>query len=86
MMPPRPAAVILDQNFLDARCRLLDLAAILDRIDRGADATALATDPRMVRIQAALRVLASDEPGRAERVQQIFSQPYDPDWTPPAPR
>ena len=33
-----PAGKALDAYFLEARARLLDLAAILDRIGRGADA------------------------------------------------
>ena len=34
-MTPLPAARVLDMFFLDARSRLLDLAATLDRLDRG---------------------------------------------------
>ena len=34
-MTPLPAPTALDAYFLDARCRLLDIAAFLDRIDRG---------------------------------------------------
>jgi hypothetical protein len=83
-MTPLPAARALDMFFLDARSRLLDLAATLDRLDRG-DGTA-AADPRVERIRQALLTLLETEPGRAERVQQIFSLPYDPDWPRPQPR
>ena len=34
-MTPLPAPKALNDFFLEARCRLLDLAAILDRIGRG---------------------------------------------------
>ena len=34
-LPPLPADKALDAYFLEARSKLLDLAAILDRIDRG---------------------------------------------------
>ena len=85
-MTPMPAARALDMFFLDARSRLLDLAATLDRLDRGGDGTATAADPRLERIRQALLALLETEPGRAERVQQIFSLPYDPDWPRPQPR
>ena len=83
-MTPLPAARALDMFFLDARSRLLDLAATLDRLDRG-DGSA-AADPRLERIRKALLTLLETEPGRAERVQQIFSLDYDPDWPRPQPR
>lgn len=83
-MTPLPAARALDMFFLDARSRLLDLAATLDRLDRG-DGSA-AADPRLERIRQALLTLLEAGPGRAERVQQLFSLAYDPDWPRPQPR
>jgi hypothetical protein len=81
-----PAAQALDRYFLEARSKLLDLAAILDRIGRG-EGTAIAdTDPRLQRIREALEVLHDKSGGRAERIQQIFSLPYDPTWERPQPR
>ena len=85
-MTPLPAARALDQFFLDARSRVLDLAATLDRVGRGADPAAAAADPRMARLRQALEVLLSADGGRAERVQQVFSLAYDPDWVRPQPR
>ena len=83
-MTPLPAARALDMFFLDARSRLLDLAATLDRLDRG-DGSA-AGDPRLERLRQAVRALLEPGPGRAERVQQIFSLDYDPAWPRPQPR
>lgn len=82
-MTPLPAARALDQFFLEARARLLDVAAILDRVDRG-DGTA--NDPRMARIHQAIDALQEPEAGRAARIQQIFSLEYDPAWSKPKPR
>jgi hypothetical protein len=79
-MNPLPASRALEQYFLDARCRLLDVAAILDRIDRGNDSGAVVSDPRMEKIRRALEVLLSGNGGRAELIQQIFSLDYDPNW------
>jgi hypothetical protein len=85
-MNPLPAAKALDAYFLDARAKLLDLAAVLDRIGRGPDAGALNGDPRLAKIRQALEVLHDQSGGRAERVQQIFSLDYDPAWVRPQPR
>jgi len=83
---PLPANKALDQFFFDARSRLLDVAATLDRIGRGVNATAVANDPRVEKIRKALEVLHDQSGGRAERIQQIFSLDYDPDWEKPKPR
>ncbi|HVS40081.1 MAG TPA: hypothetical protein VMS17_31270 [Gemmataceae bacterium] len=83
---PLPAAKVLDSYFLEARSKLLDLAAILDRIDRGAGASAAAKDPRLAKVWQALEVLHDATEGRAERIQRIFSLEYDPGWELPRPR
>ena len=81
-MTPLLASKALDQFFLEARCRLLDVAAILDRIDRGGGSN----DPRLDRIRDGLDVLQGSAGARAERIQQIFSLEYDPKWEKPRPR
>ncbi len=85
-MKPIPGPRALDQYFLEGRSKLLDLAAILDRIDRGENAADAGADPRLHRIQRALDILLSDSPNRAELIQQLFSQEYDPNWKKPQPR
>jgi hypothetical protein len=85
-MTPLPANKALDSYFLDARARLLDLAAILDRIGRGTGAAGAADDPRLAKVRQALEVLGDESGGRAERVQKIFSLDYDPTWERPQPR
>jgi hypothetical protein len=85
-MTPLPAARALDQYFLEARARLLDLAAILDRIGRGADRGTAENDSRTSKLEKALEVLASEAPNKAELIQQLFSLEYDPNWNRPKPR
>ena len=85
-LTPVPAAKTLDAYFLEARSKLLDLAGILDRIDRGLDADAATHDIRYSQLRQALTILHRHEPGRAEQVQQLFSLHYDPAWKRPAPR
>jgi hypothetical protein len=85
-MTPLPAPDTLNNHFLEARAKLLDVAAILDRIGRGRDAATVFADPRMDKIREALHVLLDRSGGRAERIQQIFSLGYDPEWKMPQPR
>jgi hypothetical protein len=65
------AAEVLDRDFLAIRCRLIELAAALDRIDR-APGSAMG-DPRLAQIRRSLEILAGLSPDRAERVQMEFS-------------
>ena len=85
-MTPLSSRTALDAYFLDARCKLLDLAAILDRIGRGPGSSEMENDPRLARIRQALEVLRDESGGRAERIQQIFSLEYDSNWERPKPR
>ncbi len=84
-MQPLPAPTALATYFLEARSKLLDVAAFLDRVQRGPDADVALADPRLARVRAALQVLLGPDGGRAERIQQIFSLDYDPNWKVPAP-
>jgi len=82
-MTPLSADQALERYYLEARSKLLDLAAFLDRIGRGRDAGRVDGDPRLDKIRRALEVLHDRSGGRAERVQQIFSLEYDPAWQRP---
>jgi len=82
---PMPAAQVLDNYFLEARARLLDLAAILDRIHRGSGAEKL-DDARLNRVEAAIKLLNNQQENRAALVQELFSQTYDPNWKLPTPK
>jgi hypothetical protein len=85
-MTPLPAERVLDQFFLDARGKLLEVAAVLDRLGRGAGADAVGADPRAAKLARAVEVLLGDAPNKTELLQQLFSLPYDPNWKRPAPR
>lgn len=64
---------VLDLYFMDARCKLIELAAFLDRVDRSeGDA-----DFRLPALQNALSALASDQPGRARAVLMALSDPTE---------
>jgi hypothetical protein len=80
MSPPMTREQVLNRYFLEIRCKILEVAASLDRIDRAEPAGNGRTDPRVEKIQQALRSLLQDAPGRAEQIQRIFSREYDPNW------
>ncbi|NLF08062.1 MAG: hypothetical protein GX594_08790 [Pirellulaceae bacterium] len=71
------ASKTLDGEFLGIRCRLIELAASMDRIERSDGPSG---DPRIDKIRRGLEIIASDSPDRAERVQLVFSLPYDENW------
>jgi hypothetical protein len=72
------ATETLNREFLEIRCRILDLAAMLDRLERSDDS--VAEDPRLKRIHEALDVLKKVQGERAEQVQLTFSRTYDEGW------
>jgi hypothetical protein len=65
---------LLDNQFLEMRWRCLSLAADMDRVQRMEGGSALLkSDPRVATLMRAMSVLQSNEPNRAERVQDLFS-------------
>ena len=80
MSVPMTSPQVLNRYFLEMRCKVLEVAASLDRTDRAGGAAGDGSDPRLVQLRRAIRVLLEDRPGRAERVQMIFSRDYDPEW------
>jgi hypothetical protein len=86
-LKPLPASKALENYFFECRAKLLDIAAILDRINRGQKSGEVpVNDPRIDKIRNALEVLHDQSGGRAERIQQIFSLDYDASWEKPKPR
>jgi hypothetical protein len=62
---------ITDLYFAEARSKLVDLAAFLDRVERseGAD------DFRLRSLRAALKELSTSEPEKAKRILMLLSDP-----------
>jgi len=63
------SAPLVDLQFIDARSRLIDLAAFLDRMDRHGQAD----DYRIVALKRAITEVIKDESGRARRVLESLS-------------
>jgi hypothetical protein len=84
---------VIDRHHLEVRAKLLELAAVLDRLDRARESLSdgagevgqvaeESVDPRVALWQRSLEVL--QEPtataDRAERLQLLFSRVYSPQW------
>lgn len=65
------ATPLVDLQFIDARARVLDVAAFLDRMERHGQAD----DYRVAALKAALVEVMKNEPGRARRVLELLSDP-----------
>ena len=69
--PARTREQVADLHFMDARYKLLDLAAFLDRLDRAAGGD----DHRVRGLRAALPLLLEKEEGRVARILTLWSDP-----------
>ena len=83
MNPTLTAEAALDRYYLETRCKVIEIAANLDRIDGGAGAASVRNDPRLAKIREAIGALLDDKGNRAAQCQMIFSLPYEPEWTAP---
>ena len=75
---PLTAPEVLVREFLETRCKILELAAAFDRLSRAEGS--VAGDPRLSRLREALSAVLEAEGDRAEQVQMIFSRAYDDNW------
>jgi hypothetical protein len=80
MVNTRDSTRVLDHDFLETRCKILEIAATLDRIDRAPARHGEHPDPRLGQLRRAVEALLEPGPGRAETVQHIFSLEYEPRW------
>jgi hypothetical protein len=78
MAAPMAANTVLDREFLKTRAKILEIGAILDRIDRAEGD--VGPDRRRDLLRQGIEVLLDDETGRAERIQMLFSLPYREKW------
>ena len=74
------AEAVLTREQFKIRAKLIEIAAILDRIDRaGGD---VAHDARMLEIRKSLKVLSAENSGsdRSAQIQMIYSREFDSQW------
>jgi hypothetical protein len=82
---------ILQADYLIARAKVIEVAAVLDRIDRAAanaagdaagdgDGDTVYSDPAYQKIQNAIAILTDSQPDKTRRVQELLSRPYAANW------
>ena len=76
MSSPLAANAVLDRVYLDVRCKLLDIAACLDRVARAEGGEAIGSDPRLAQIDRGIGILAQ---GGADRAEPTDSRIRGPD-------
>jgi hypothetical protein len=83
----RPAQQIIQEEFLIARAKILELAAVLDRIDRAAReepnqslSSLQSTSSQLALLSKGISILQEPDLHRAQRVQELMSRPYEPEW------
>lgn len=75
---PRTAREVLDQEYLQIRAKILEIAAFFDRLEE-ADVSDINPDP-LTLLKSGCQILNDRELDKAARVQMLFSLEYDPDW------
>ncbi len=73
------AKQVLDKEFLETRCMLIEIAATLDRLDRARSRdgnTAMAKEARLDIIYRAIDLISQRDasPDRAERILNLFTE------------
>lgn len=82
---------ILQADYLIARAKVIEVAAVLDRIDRAAanvagdeavdgDGNTVYSDPAYQKIQNAIAILTDSQSDKTRRVQELLSRPYAANW------
>lgn len=75
---PQNKRQVLDQDYLSVRAKLLEIAASLDRLDRAEGERP--DDARREQLRAGIELLLSNQAGRAEQIQLLFSREYAENW------
>ena len=83
MSSSQAAPAVLERVYLEIRCKLLDVAASLDRVARAEGGDSVQADPRLAQINQGIEILGSAGVDRAERIQMLFSDPYIANWNHP---
>ena len=68
---PQTAQQVVDTYFMEHRAKLVDIAAYLDRVDRGQSAPV--DDFRDAAFRKAIAILNDGETHRAKRILELFS-------------
>ena len=71
---------VCEDIFLDARAKLLSVAAMMDRIDEAEGDLSARSSETVEKLRKAIAMCGETQGGRAEQLQHLFSRPYDAEW------
>ena len=72
---------IVEQEFLQMRAKILEIAAFLDRLEpKSANSMSNANEERLKLLRAGCELLLDSESDKAARVQVLFSREFDEQW------
>lgn len=82
-MPATPSPLTAEEVFeregMILRAQLLDVAAVLDRLERAADGESPEKLTQLP-LQAIQELLISGDADRVDRILRLYSRTYDPSW------
>lgn len=70
---------VLEQEFLQVRSKLLEVAAFFDRLDC-AELSSEINSNQLERLQQGCEILTDNQSDKAARLQLLFSRQYEPAW------
>ncbi len=83
---PMSALEVLDAGFLEARARVVEIAALLDRVDRAGEPERGRADYRYKALREAIKVLHTASEARAKAVRAMAGIAAEPEPSPSASR
>ncbi|MFN3192507.1 MAG: hypothetical protein ACE361_18485 [Aureliella sp.] len=75
---PRSAQQVLEQEFLQTRAKILELAAFFDRLQEAPKDEV--NEEQLQLLKKGCEILTSDSQNKAAEVQLLFSQEYNENW------
>ncbi len=76
---PLSAEKVFDREGLTLRAQLLDVASLLDRLERAAEGESIEELTRLP-LEAIRELLISGNADRVDRLLRLYSRDYDPAW------
>lgn len=77
----RNAEQIVEQEFLQVRAKILEIAAFLDRLDpQDSQGISSVNAERLKLLRAGCELLLDADSDKATRLQLLFSRKYDEQW------
>ncbi len=75
---PRSAREVLEQEYLQIRAKILEIAAFMDRLTES-EASGIQHEQLRL-LDDGCKILVDAEEDKAARVQMLFSREYEPNW------